>query len=187
MEEKQISARGTRPGELTPEKTYLHFSQFAADLVWLCNEGKRRLDLKEPLSFEDWRELFNRADRVYIDGGNRFSFEYYFYMVLMRGFKDLLALIEKNIDDFRSRNQTIAKDDVYQWKGMFYMLIGSQRVYHLDMTTPSGRNTLIKLVDAMIPIEKAMQSEDGLKRLGAERHPDDSDAIALFVKAHKNW
>ncbi len=186
MSDPVITARNMRANELTPEKTFLHFQQLVEDLAWLSTAGKRLLEKNNPLSFKQWLEFFNRADRVYIDGSHGFSFRFYYYMVLERGFKDLLLFIQSLSSEQRDKPSE-QWGDIYRWEAMLTQIIAAERILHLDPRTTGGRETLIKLTNWMLPIVQELKSEASLTHLARERFPDDAEAVELYVKAHKNW
>ena len=171
---------------VSPDIMTLILTQLATIYSFLCGTGLNLLEQKEPLSFNQWKVLFDHVFQVWNTGSNRYT-QTLLEKTIERGIKDAGSLISPNpFSDIQDRDYFIRqyqrqKSDFTQWVIRYL----SYNLCRERIPNDSNRSALIKLFmeQVVIPLMKKTEGECGqnlVHSIAVSRHPGDNEAQKRF-------
>ncbi len=156
-------------------------------MLWFETQGKRLLEQSDPLTFEQWEELYTNSWLMYTRLGRAGGAVTKLHLEVLR--KGIASL------DHWVRTVYVHDDESDFGKECNYVLGQWSAQIHNDIRVGGAfgigshfctKDESWKLVESLVPIAQALKSDAWLKEIAMERYAgDDRLSVELFIKAHR--
>jgi hypothetical protein len=178
--------------ELTTPIIFGFFEFLRALMLWFETKGKELLEQSDPLTFEQWEELYENSWLLYTRLGRAGGAVTKLHLrVLRKGIASLLHWVQTTyiggIHDLKTDKGNELNRILGHWHARIENDIRVGGAFGLQSHFCTKEESW-ELVESMVPVAQALKSDAWLRDIAMDRYAgDDKLSFDLFIKAHKNW
>ena len=155
-------------------------------MQWLMTEGKTLLEREQPLTYNEWKPLSEKAFNLWYQMDSDRPICLLYMAAVRKGISSLTHIVKADPtgDSEQSRVEHWEKYHDWIWNIQYQLQPGAR----FGIGSRSCRiEESRELIESMIPVAQYLKHDQLLDSIASDRFPQKKEVQKMFVEKYKNW